>query len=233
MIPWLGHELVFPPVRSALAEPDGLLAAGGDLSPARLLLGYSQGIFPWFSEGEPILWWSPSQRMVLFPPQLRVSRSLDKTLRNRHYRVTLDTAFRQVMEACAAPRAGAAGTWIIQPMVEAYCHLHQIGAAHSFEVWMEGELVGGLYGVALGRMFYGESMFSRRTDASKIAFVHMARHLQAQGVDMIDCQMHTPHLASLGATLIPRADFIATLKNKTLEPQADSMWNYCFDHEPS
>jgi leucyl/phenylalanyl-tRNA---protein transferase len=233
MIPWLGHELVFPPVRSALAEPDGLLAAGGDLSPARLLLGYSQGIFPWFSEGEPILWWSPSQRMVLFPSQLRVSRSLGKTLRNRHYRVTLDTAFRQVMENCAAPRAGAAGTWIIQPMVEAYCRLHQIGAAHSFEVWMDGELVGGLYGVALGRMFYGESMFSRRTDASKIAFVHMARHLQAQGVDMIDCQMHTPHLASLGATLIPRAEFIATLKNKTLEPQADSMWNYCFDHEPS
>ncbi|PXX49077.1 MULTISPECIES: leucyl/phenylalanyl-tRNA--protein transferase [Aquitalea] len=233
MIPWLGHELVFPPVRTALAEPDGLLAAGGDLSPARLLLGYSQGIFPWFSEGEPILWWSPAQRMVLFPSRLRVSRSLDKTLRNRRYRVTLDSAFRQVMEACAAPRAGAAGTWIIQPMVEAYCRLHQIGAAHSFEVWMDGELVGGLYGVALGRMFYGESMFSRRTDASKIAFVHMARHLQAQGVDMIDCQMYTPHLASLGATLIPRAEFIATLKNKTLEPQADSMWNYCFDHEPS
>lgn len=233
MIPWLGHELVFPPVRTALAEPDGLLAAGGDLSPARLLLGYSQGIFPWFSEGEPILWWSPAQRMVLFPSRLRVSRSLDKTLRNRRYRVTLDSAFRQVMEACAAPRAGAAGTWIIQPMVEAYCRLHQIGAAHSFEVWMDGELVGGLYGVALGRMFYGESMFSRRTDASKIAFVHMARHLQALGVDMIDCQMYTPHLASLGATLIPRAEFIATLKNKTLEPQADSMWNYCFDHEPS
>jgi len=233
MIPWLGHELVFPPVRSALSEPDGLLAAGGDLSPARLLLGYSQGIFPWFSAEEPILWWSPSQRMVLFPPQLRVTRSLEKTLRNRRYRVTLDTAFREVMQACAAPRDGTPGTWIIPPMVEAYCRLHELGMAHSFEVWMDGELVGGLYGVGLGRMFYGESMFSHRTDASKIAFVHMARHLALHGVEMIDCQMYTSHLASLGAQLIPRAQFLATLKRNTLEPQADSMWTYHFDNEPS
>lgn len=233
MVPWLGRELVFPPVRTALAEPDGLLAAGGDLSPARLLLGYAQGIFPWFSEGEPILWWSPSQRMVLFPDRLQLRRSLDKVLRNRRYRVTIDSAFREVIEACAAPRAGAAGTWIIPPMVEAYCRLHALGVAHSFEVWMEEELVGGLYGVGLGRMFYGESMFSRRADASKIAFVHMARHLAAHGVEMIDCQMHTPHLASLGAMLIPRAQFLAKLKQSTLEPQADSMWTYRFDNEPS
>ncbi|WP_159878471.1 leucyl/phenylalanyl-tRNA--protein transferase [Aquitalea denitrificans] len=233
MIPWLGQELVFPPVRTALAEPDGLLAAGGDLSPARLLQAYTQGIFPWFSEGEPILWWSPSRRMVLFPEQLHVRRSLDKVLRNRPFRVTVDTAFRQVIEACAAPRDGAAGTWIIPPMVEAYCRLHALGIAHSFEVWMDGELAGGLYGVGLGRMFYGESMFSHRTDASKIAFVHMARHLAGQGVRMIDCQMHTPHLESLGATLIPRTLFLAKLKQSTLEPQADSMWIYHFDNEPS
>jgi leucyl/phenylalanyl-tRNA--protein transferase len=233
MIPWLGQELVFPPVRTALAEPDGLLAAGGDLSPARLLLGYTQGIFPWFSEGEPILWWSPSRRMVLFPEQLHVRRSLDKVLRNRPFRVTVDTAFRQVIEACAAPRDGAAGTWIIPPMVDAYCRLHALGIAHSFEVWMDGELAGGLYGVGVGRMFYGESMFSRRTDASKIAFVHMARHLSLHGVRMIDCQMHTPHLESLGATLIPRSLFLAKLKLSTLESQADSMWTYHFDNEPS
>ncbi|WP_062789061.1 leucyl/phenylalanyl-tRNA--protein transferase [Aquitalea pelogenes] len=233
MIPWLGQELAFPPVRTALAEPDGLLAAGGDLSPARLLLGYSLGIFPWFSEGEPILWWSPSHRMVLFPERLHVRRSLDKVLRNRPYRVTINTAFRQVIEACAAPREGAAGTWIIPPMVDAYCQLHALGAAHSFEVWMDGELAGGLYGVGLGRMFYGESMFSHRTDASKIAFVHMARHLARHGVEMIDCQMHTPHLESLGAMLIPRAKFLAKLKQSTLEPQADGMWTYRFDNEPS
>jgi len=233
MIPWLGHELVFPPVRTALSEPDGLLAAGGDLSPARLLLAYSQGIFPWFSEGEPILWWSPAKRMVLFPARLHISRSLSKTLRNRQYRVTVDTAFRQVMEACAAPREGANGTWIVTPMVEAYCRLHALGVAHSFEVWMEGQLVGGLYGVGLGHMFYGESMFSRRNDASKIAFVHMAQHLARHGVEMIDCQMHTAHLASLGACLLSRAQFLATLKNKTLEPQADTMWTYLYDNEPS
>ncbi|QBJ76942.1 leucyl/phenylalanyl-tRNA--protein transferase [Aquitalea sp. USM4] len=233
MIPWLGQELAFPPVRTALAEPDGLLAAGGDLSPARLLLGYSLGIFPWFSEGEPILWWSPSRRMVLFPERLHVRRSLDKVLRNRPYRVTINTAFRQVIEACAAPREGAAGTWIIPPMVDAYCRLHALGAAHSFEVWMDGELAGGLYGVGLGRMFYGESMFSHRTDASKIAFVHMARHLARHGVEIIDCQMHTPHLESLGAMLIPRAKFLAKLKQSTLEPQADGMWTYRFDNEPS
>jgi leucyl/phenylalanyl-tRNA--protein transferase len=233
MIPWLGQELVFPPVRTALAEPDGLLAAGGDLSSARLLLGYSQGIFPWFSEGEPILWWSPGHRMVLFPARLHVRRSLDKVLRNRSYHVTIDTAFRQVIEACAAPRAGTAGTWIIPPMVEAYCRLHALGAAHSIEVWMDGKLAGGLYGVGLGRMFYGESMFSHRTDASKIAFVHMARHLAHHGVEMIDCQMHTPHLESLGAMLIPRTQFLAKLKQSTLEPQADGMWTYRFDNEPS
>ncbi len=233
MIPWLGPEPVFPPVSQALAEPDGLLAAGGDLSPVRLLTGYSQGIFPWFAEGEPILWWSPSHRMVLFPEELKLSRSLSKTLRNRPYSVTVDAAFPAVIEACAAPRPYADGTWITQAMIDAYCRLHGLGHAHSFEVWMDGELAGGLYGVSLGRMFYGESMFSRRTDASKIAFAHMARHLGEQGVAMIDCQMHTPHLARLGARMIPRGDFLANLKHACRQAPLDTFWTYRYSHESS
>ncbi|HJV07511.1 MAG TPA: leucyl/phenylalanyl-tRNA--protein transferase [Chromobacteriaceae bacterium] len=233
MIPWLPRELKFPPVDTALADPDGLLAAGGDLSPQRLMLAYSQGIFPWFSAGEPLLWWSPSERMVLFPEALRVTRSLDKTLRNLDYEIRVDTAFRQVMEACAAPRDGQGGTWIVQEMVDAYCQLHELGFAHSFETWMDGELVGGLYGVALGLMFYGESMFSRRRDASKLAFVHMARHLGQQGVGMIDCQFHTAHLASLGARLIPRDTFLATLQRHVRLTPSATLWTYRYQHEPA
>jgi len=212
MLPWLGHELVFPAPETALEQPSGLLAVGGDLSVERLLLAYSNGIFPWFSPQDPILWWSPPQRMVLYPQQLKVSRSLDKTLRNRRYDIRFDHDFRAVIEACAVPRGGQLGTWIVPEMVEAYCQLARQGFAHSCETWIDGQLVGGLYGVALGRMFFGESMFSRSNDASKLALVHLARHLGAHGFEMIDCQMHTAHLASLGATLIPRATFLTMLR---------------------
>ncbi|OHX14582.1 leucyl/phenylalanyl-tRNA--protein transferase [Chromobacterium sphagni] len=233
MIPWLGPEPVFPPVEQALSHPNGLLAAGGDLSPGRILSAYSEGIFPWFSHGEPILWWSPAPRMVLYPGQLKVSRSLGKALRKLDYEIRLDSAFVEVMQGCSQPRPGQDGTWIVPEMVAAYCRLHALGYAHSFETWMDGELVGGLYGIAIGRMFYGESMFARRTDASKLAFVHMVRHLAGQGVEMIDCQMHTAHLESLGACLVPRDVFLATLKEKIRQPQPSQMWDYHYRHESS
>jgi leucyl/phenylalanyl-tRNA--protein transferase len=207
VIPWLGREIAFPPLESALREPNGLLAAGGDLSPRRLIAGYRRGIFPWFSEGDPILWWSPDPRMVLVPAELKVSRSLAKTLRNRPYEVRFDSAFDDVIRACAAPREGEPGTWITAEMRAAYGRLHRLGHAHSVETWIDGKLAGGLYGVAIGAMFFGESMFSRVRDASKIALTHLARRLQAAGFGLIDCQMRTDHLASLGAREIPRARF--------------------------
>ncbi len=213
MIPLLKNDIVFPPVTQALRAPNGLLAAGGDLSIARLLEAYRHGIFPWFSEGEPILWWSPDPRMVLFPGEFKVSHSLRKTLRRGRHEVRTDSAFEQVMRACAAPRDGASGTWIHEEMIAAYCQLHRLGHAHSVETWMDGELVGGLYGIALGRMFYGESMFSRRTDASKIALAHLAAQLARWNFGMIDCQMKTAHLISLGAREIPRNEFIARLQD--------------------
>jgi leucyl/phenylalanyl-tRNA--protein transferase len=213
MIPLLLADISFPPIEQALRSPNGLLAAGGDLSSARLLQAYRRGIFPWFSEGEPILWWSPEPRMVLFPNEFKVSHSLRKTLRNGHHEVRIDSAFEQVMRACAAPREGANGTWIHEEMIAAYCDLHRMGYAHSVETWMNGELAGGLYGMALGRMFYGESMFSRRTDASKIALAHLAAQLEKWNFGMIDCQMNTPHLTSLGAREIPRKDFITRLQD--------------------
>lgn len=212
MIPLLEHRIYFPPVTQALRSPNGLLAAGGDLSTTRLLEAYRHGIFPWFSEGEPILWWSPDPRMVLFPGEFKLSQSLRKTLRKGPHEVRTDTAFEQVMRACAAPREGANGTWIHKEMIAAYCELHRLGYAHSIETWMNGQLAGGLYGIALGRMFYGESMFSRRTDASKIALAHLAAQLKRWDFGMIDCQMNTPHLASLGAREIPRKEFIARLQ---------------------
>ncbi len=207
MIPWLGREIAFPPLESALREPNGLLAAGGDLSPRRLIAAYRRGIFPWFSEGDPILWWSPDPRMVLVPAELKVSRSLAKTLRNKPYEVRFDSAFDDVIRACAAPREGEPGTWITAEMRAAYNRLHRLGYAHSVETWIEGRLAGGLYGVAIGGMFFGESMFSHARDASKIALAHLARHLQAAGFGLIDCQMHTDHLASLGARQVPRERF--------------------------
>lgn len=213
MIPLLRQDVTFPPVNQALHSPNGLLAAGGDLSSVRLLEAYRHGIFPWFSEGEPILWWSPDPRMVLFPNEFNISRSLRKTLRNGRHEVRIDNAFEQVMRACAAPREGQSGTWIHEEMIAAYCELHRMGYAHSVETWLDGKLVGGLYGMALGRMFYGESMFSRRTDASKIALAHLAAQLARWNFGMIDCQMNTPHLVSLGAREIPRNEFIARLQD--------------------
>lgn len=218
MIPWLGKSLHFPPVTQALVEPDGLLAAGGDLSVSRLLHGYRHGIFPWFSPGEPILWWSPSRRMVLLPGDLHVRRSLDKVLRNKPYLVTSDSKFAEVVKGCAAPRAGQHGTWITSEIQAAYTELHLAGHAHSFEVWMDGALVGGLYGVQLGGVFFGESMFSRRTDASKIAFAHAARWLFANGIELIDCQFHTDHLATLGAHEIGRDEFLRRVSSGVAQP---------------
>jgi len=208
MIPWLADNSPFPLLESALQEPNGLLAAGGDLSPERLLAAYRQGIFPWYSEGQPILWWSPDPRMVLFPDELKISRSLAKRLRNSDYEVRFDMAFRDVMLACAeTQRPQQDGTWITADIIDAYCKLHELGYAHSAETWIDGRLMGGVYGVAIGHMFYGESMFHHVADASKIAFVHMVQRLKQQGFELIDCQMKTSHLASLGAREITRAEF--------------------------
>jgi leucyl/phenylalanyl-tRNA---protein transferase len=212
VIPWLQRNDPFPTVERALRNPNGLLAAGGDLSAVRLLDAYRRGIFPWFGEGEPILWWSPDPRMVLFPSELKISRSLAKRLRRRDYEIQADTAFAEVMRQCAAPRHGQPGTWITAPIMQAYLTLHALGHAHSVETWIGGDLAGGLYGVAIGRMFYGESMFARVTDASKIAFVHLIRHLERCGFGMIDCQMKTAHLASFGAREIPRSKFTSVME---------------------
>lgn len=224
MIPWLDADTPFPPVDEALTHPNGLLAAGGDLSPGRLLAAYTQGIFPWFNEDEPILWWSPDPRMVLFPDELRVTRSLRKVLRNRAYEVRFDTAYQEVMRGCAAPRPGQAGTWITPTMIEAYTRLHHLGYAHSVETWVNGELAGGLYGVAIGGMFYGESMFTRVRDASKIALVHLVWQLRRWGFGLIDCQMKTAHLASLGAREIPRADFVRRVRELIEWPHRPGPW---------
>jgi len=211
VLTWLGPGDPFPPVERALKEPSGLLAAGGDLSPARLLAAYRAGIFPWFSGDEPILWWSPDPRMVLYVAELKVSRSLAKSARNRGYEVRIDTAFDEVLEGCAGARADGAGTWLGEEMRTAYARLYRAGCAHSFETWRGGRLVGGLYGVALGHMFFGESMFSRATDASKVALVALAGELARRGFPLIDCQVRTPLLASLGAREIPRRSFLREL----------------------
>ncbi len=225
MIAWLPAEPAFPPVDSALAVPNGLLAAGGDLSPVRLLSAYAQGIFPWYAPGEPILWWSPDPRMVLFPDELRISRSLSKTLRRGSYEVRLDSAFDAVVAACAeTPRSGQNGTWIVAEMRAAYAELFRLGFAHSVETWIDGNLAGGLYGVALGRAFYGESMFSHRADASKIALAHLCVQLRRLGFGIIDCQMETAHLASLGARPIPRAEFRALLDRLVRQDPSPGRW---------
>lgn len=207
MIPWLAGRPAFPPVERALGEPPGLLAAGGALTPAWLLAAYARGIFPWFSEGEPILWWSPDPRLVLYPAEMHISRSLGRTLRRRRFEVRLDTAFAEVVAACAAPRQAGAGTWITPQMQAAYLRMHELGYAHSVEAWDGEVLAGGLYGIALGRVFFGESMFCRSTDASKVALAHLARYLEQQDFAVIDCQMTTAHLLSLGAREISRARF--------------------------
>lgn len=212
MIPWLADEPAFPPVAQALTDPNGLLAAGGSLEPEWLLAAYRRGIFPWYSKGEPILWWSPDPRLVLVPSHVRISRSLRKTLRSGRFEIRFDSAFAQVIFACAQPRAPIVGTWITPQIQRAYIRMHELGYAHSVEAWVEGELVGGLYGIALGRAFFGESMFSLQSDASKVCLVHLARYLDSREFAVIDCQMTTPHLLSMGAAEMQRSAFCAQLE---------------------
>jgi leucyl/phenylalanyl-tRNA--protein transferase len=214
MIPWLAPGAApgaFPPVDEALSEPDGILCAGGDLSEARLLEAYRRGIFPWYAEGQPILWWSPDPRAVLFPNEFKLSRSLSKTLRNRGFETTFDLAFGDVIRQCADGLQRPEGTWITPEMTAAYHRLHCAGFAHSVETWLGGRLVGGLYGVALGRIFFGESMFSRERDASKVAFKQLVDRSLELGIELIDCQVANPHLSSLGARDLPRQDFVERL----------------------
>ena len=216
---------MFPPVESA--SPDGLLAAGGDLSSERLLAAYQRGIFPWYNPGQPILWWSPNPRAVLYPQKLKISRSLVKTLRRGHFQVRFDTCFRDVMLGCAGPRVQYphGGTWITDEMVTAYCRLFDLGYAHSVETWEDERLVGGLYGVACGGVFFGESMFSRATDASKVALVALANKLRAWGFAMIDCQLPSAHLSSLGAEVIARSTFLGELKTGLVLPGHVGRWS--------
>jgi leucyl/phenylalanyl-tRNA--protein transferase len=207
----LHREIEFPPVE--LAEPDGLLAVGGDLGHERILAAYRLGIFPWYSEGSPILWWSPDPRLVLLPEELKVSRSLERLLRKEVFEVTFDAAFHDVVTSCAEVHHGDdGGTWITDEMAEAYTDLHRRGHARSVETWQDGELVGGLYGLAMGDAFFGESMFARRSNASKVAFVQLVRKLAAEGCRLIDCQITTEHLVSFGAREVPREEFLALLE---------------------
>jgi leucyl/phenylalanyl-tRNA--protein transferase len=219
MLTWLQRDsLDFPPLERALRDPNGLLAAGGDLTPDRLIQAYRHGCFPWFQDGQPILWWSPDPRTVLLPSELHVSRSLSKVMRQERYRVSFDQCFKEVIRACAAPRSYATETWITPPMQDAYLELHKRGIAHSAEVWRGQELVGGLYGLAMGQLFFGESMFSRADNASKVGFATLVERLRAWGFVLIDCQMPTEHLISLGARSIPRTEFAQYLKNHLDQP---------------
>jgi len=214
----------FPPVEKALKEPDGLLAVAGCLSPQRIVNAYQHGIFPWYSPGEPILWWSPDPRLVLFPDKFRAARSLRKTLRREVYRVTFDTAFADVISACSTSRKDTEGTWITPEMQRAYQQLHQLGIAHSVEAWCNGELTGGLYGIALGQVFFGESMFYRRRDASKVAFAHLVQALLHWRYQLIDCQVRTEHLLSLGAEEISRSSFQQLLRKWRQSRPSENAW---------
>lgn len=229
-IPWLqADDLDFPPPATALADPNGLLALGGDLQPQRLLNAYASGIFPWYEEGQPILWWSPDPRMVLKPESVHISRSLLKTFKAGGHTLSMDRNFSQVISLCAETRQQTTGTWIMPEMQQAYTLLHELGHAHSVEVWRQGELVGGLYGIALGRMFFGESMFSLEDNASKIAFCSLCLQLQEWDFRLIDCQLPTEHLRSLGATEMARTDFLAILAANTREPTAAQSWSFQAD----
>jgi leucyl/phenylalanyl-tRNA--protein transferase len=226
---WLDPEcqdITFPDVELALKEPDGLLAIGGDLSSTRLISAYKRGIFPWYGPGQPILWWSPDPRLVLRPESLHISRSLRKTLRKRAFRVTLDEAFEAVIGHCAGPRENAGGTWITSEMTMAYLELHRQGYAHSVECWQNNRLVGGLYGVSIGRVFFGESMFAHTSDASKVALANLAMQLSRWGFPLIDCQVHTPHLESLGAISLPRKEFTRILRAVCTLPAPPSPWRF-------
>jgi len=224
---WFGTHTYaedFPPVELALDDPDGLLAAGGDLSTERLLKAYRRGIFPWYSNAQPILWWSPDPRTILYPEHIRISRSLRRTLQRAIYTATFDRDFAGVITGCAAARRDGSGTWLTHPMIEAYRHLHTLGHAHSVECWHEEKLAGGLYGVAIGRVFFGESMFSRMSDASKACLAHLCRWLHSWGYQLIDCQVHTAHLASLGAVRVSRQTFTGMLEEWCAQPPAAQAW---------
>jgi leucyl/phenylalanyl-tRNA---protein transferase len=229
VIPFLSPHDPFPPVARALKDPNGLLAAGADLSPERLLDAYANGIFPWFGDDDPVLWWSPDPRMVLFTTEVHVSRSLRKTIRSGRLQVTLDSCFAQVMKGCAEPRRGQNGTWITDEMRNAYELLFEIGHAHSVEAWSDGKLVGGLYGVSLGRMFFGESMFSRVSDASKVALVALVKQIERWGFTCVDCQMSTSHLSTLGAREIPRATFLRHVRSLARQAPVPSPWRFDAD----
>lgn len=207
----LSDDLIFP--HPSLADEDGFLAIGGDLSPERLILAYCNGIFPWFSDGEPILWWSPDPRFIIYPKDIRISHSMKKLLKKNLYRVSFDTCFRDVISSCANVRKES-GTWITDNMIEAYCKLHELGFAHSVETWYEGNLVGGLYGISIGKCFFGESMFSVMNNASKVAFVTLCNKLEERGFSIIDCQVYTKHLESLGAVKISREEFLDIIEKK-------------------
>lgn len=215
----------FPPVSQALTEPDGLLAVGGDLGVKRLVEAYRQGIFPWYSDGDPILWWSPDPRTVLVPTEVRISRSLGKVLRKGIFEVTMDRDFPAVINACALPRETAGGTWLVPEMISAFRALHVRGVAHSVEVWQDGVLAGGLYGVAIGGVFFGESMFTRVDNASKVALVHLCRCLDSWGFGLIDCQVLTAHLMRMGARQIPRAQFIHLVEQLRDRPSPTGSWD--------
>lgn len=230
---WLDpdNKTAFPPVSEALTEPDGLLAIGGDLSSKRLLAAYRRGIFPWYSDGQPILWWSPNPRAVLYLNALHISRSLKKTLRRDDYSVTFDHAFNDVLQACAKPRKDGLGTWITGEMASAYARLHSQGHAHSIEVWRNGRLIGGLYGVSIGQIFFGESMFSRETNGSKIAIVWLVRQLQRWQFALMDCQVYSTHLGTLGTRLIPRDKFVQYLDIYCNKPGHPGPWQYELSRE--
>ncbi|WP_256473890.1 leucyl/phenylalanyl-tRNA--protein transferase [Microbulbifer okhotskensis] len=222
---WLDHTNIgFPSTENALEDPNGLLAAGGDLTPEWLVAAYQRGVFPWYSDDQPILWWSPSPRCVVIPQEFRVGRSLRKFLRKETFSVTFDQAFAQVIEGCRGPRTNETGTWITDEMCDAYIDMHECGLAHSVEVWRDGQLVGGLYGITLGRVFFGESMFHRETNASKVAFVHLVRQLELWGCPLIDCQVGNPHLSSLGAVEICRKDFEQRLETGINLPSFPQPW---------
>lgn len=223
---WLSPDtIVFPPVENALTDPDGLLAVGGDLSPERIIQAYKNGIFPWFDEQQPILWWSPNPRAVLFPENIVISKSLKKRIKRKQFLVTCDQDFTGVTQQCASiPRLGQAGTWITVEMLEAYRHLFELGVAHSIEVWENEKLVGGLYGLSIGHVFFGESMFSSTTDASKVALVYLAKQLQQWKFSVIDCQVASPHLTSMGAEELDRRDFVALLE-RNLNTDKNHFWS--------
>jgi len=226
---YLTDKILFPPVH--YAEPSGILAVGGDLAPERLLEAYSRGIFPWFSDDSPIIWWSPDPRFVVYPGKVKVSRSMRKVLERGIFRITFDTAFMEVVTECSMPRKHEQGTWITEDMIEAYVKLHAMGFAHSVEAWNGDTLAGGLYGVSLGRVFFGESMFSRESNASKAAFITLAINLRRSGFDIIDSQVHTDHLESLGAFEMPREEFIGIIKKSLSAETIKGNWgdNRLFD----